>query len=759
MTRLSRIAFIGNSLPRRCGIATFTTDLRKAVAAAQSWEQIGIVAMNDHGHHYDYPPEVSVQINDGRVEDYRRAAERLNDEHIEVVSLQHEFGIFGGEAGGHIIELLSHLTMPVVTTLHTVLAQPSPQQRAVMDQLITMSAKLVVMAEKGREMLHRVYEVPNDRIEVIPHGIPDFAFVEPDRAKANFGFSGRPVILTFGLLSPGKGIEVVIDAMPQVLTHCPDAVYVVLGATHPNLLREHGESYRESLISRVEKLGIEKSVVFLNGFVDAEMLLDYITMCDVYVTPYLDEQQMTSGTLAYSYGLGRAVVSTRYWHAQELLAAGDGILVPFNDAPAIGSAITGLLVDDARRLGMRRRAYAASRSMTWPRTAKRYLDVFEKARRDHRVRLTLRSTSGFPSLVLPDLRTAHFLSMCDDTGLFQHAVHAVPDRSHGYCIDDNARALVLACALARPGEEPLPETLVSRFAAFVQHAWNPDARRFRNFMGFDRRWLEGQGSEDSHGRALWALGEVARSDANASRRRWAVALFAEALPVVESFTSPRAWAFALLGLEGYCSVAPWDSHAAGMRRELADRLAGLLEACRTEKWHWFEDGLSYDNARLPQALILAGMALEIPAYVTAGLEALRWLMVVQTARAGHFRPVGSESFGELRQQPRHFDQQPLEATATIAACLAAGCAENAAVWRAEANRAFAWFMGENDLLVPLVDIATGSCRDGLHPDRANENRGGESVVSYLLGLADLRLLERASTSDQPPPSALRARLN
>ncbi|QCI67428.1 glycosyltransferase family 4 protein [Phreatobacter stygius] len=758
MTQLTRLAFVGNSLPRRCGIATFTTDLQQAVSQARADVETAIVAMTDHGQTYDYPSAVRLQVHDDLIEDYQQAADVLNAGQFDVVCLQHEFGIFGGEAGGHIMALISRLTMPVVTTLHTVLAEPTPAQRGVMNQIVDASSKVVVMAEKARDLLRTRYRVPADKIEVIAHGIPDFAFVEPDQAKADLGFAGRSVILTFGLLSPNKGIEVMIDAMPSILESRPDAVYVVLGATHPNLVRDQGEAYRESLVTRARAIGVENHVVFLDRFVDQATLLEFIAMCDVYVTPYLNEAQMTSGTLAYSFGLGKAVVSTPYWHAQELLSEGRGILVPFGDAKAIGREIAGLLTNDVRRQAMRKRAYAASRSMTWERTAERYLSVFETARRGHKLRVVTRPDTSPPlrdSQAAPEMQIGHLLSMCDDTGLFQHAVHSVPDRHHGYCVDDNARALLVACALNKPGEQRLPDVLTTRFAAFIQHAWNPDIRRFRNFMGFDRRWLEDQGSEDSHGRTLWALGECARGDASPSRRRWAAALFAEALPTVEGFASPRAWAFALLGLDAYCAAVAADSVALRIQRLLADRLMSILAAVETADWVWFEEGLAYDNARLPQALIATGRSTGMPATVEAGLRSLRWLMTLQTTPAGRFRPVGSKSFGDIRQPPRPFDQQPLEATATISACLAAWRADGDAQWRAGAASAFAWFLGSNDLSLPLVDLDTGSCRDGLHPDRRNENRGGESVVSYLLSLAEIRQLARM-TGDRAALAPLRA---
>lgn len=750
MTRLNRVAFIGNSLPRRCGIATFTTDLHQAISASAPGLKTGIVAMNDTDTPYLYPPHVCVQIRDGKIEDYVSAAAFLNAGNFDLVCLQHEFGIFGGSAGSHILELLSRLTMPVVTTFHTVLAKPNAAQRAVMDRIIDISSSLIVMAEKGRSLLLTHYGAPADKIEVIAHGIPDFTFVEPDDAKSELGFSGRTVLLTFGLLSYNKGIEVVIDAMPAILKDRPDAVYVVLGATHPHLVRDQGEAYRKTLMKRARELGVEEHVEFIDRFVDLPTLLKFIAMCDVYVTPYLDEAQMTSGTLAYSFGLGKAVVSTPYWHAQELLADDKGILVPFGDSPAISREISALLMDEPRRLAIRTRAFTSSRSMVWAKVAERYLGVFEAALRGSPIKFSdrrVRNAPFRPGRPLPELKTGYLLSMCDDTGIFQHAVHSVPDRSHGYCVDDNARALLLSSALCSSADR-LPDLLTARFAAFVQHAWNPDTMRFRNFMSFDRRWLEDAGSEDSHARTLWSLGECARNDHNPERRTWARGLFTRALSTSERFTSPRAWAFTLLGLDAYCAICPEDADAGFIRDRLAKRLMSILSAVATTDWYWFEEGLAYDNARLSQALIVTGIATPNPAFVAAGLKSLRWLTKLQTSEKGFFRPVGTAGFGEKRLRPHLFDQQPVEAAATISACLAAWRADgDAATWQSTASAAFAWFLGSNDLLASLVDSETGSCRDGLHPDRANENRGAESVLSYLLALSEIRQ-SRSAANDE-----------
>jgi len=763
MTPIQKIAFIGNHLPRLCGIATFTHDLHRAVAMARPDVTTGVVAMTEPGCAYDYPQAVRWEIKDDSVDEYIAAAESLNDAGYDVVSLQHEYGIFGGDAGGNITELLSRLKMPVVTTLHTVLAKPTAAQRNVMQRIIDSSSKIVVMSEKGEQLLRSVHDVSADKIVVIPHGIPDLPYREPHTAKVKLGFDGKTVILTFGLLSPNKGIETMLDAMPEIIKSCPDAVYVVLGATHPNLVRQQGEAYRDGLTARVRALGIQDHVVFFNQFVEQATLLDFISMCDVYVTPYLNEAQMTSGTLAYSFGLGKAVVSTPYWHAKELLSDGHGILVPFNDAKAIGSEIAALLTNEVRRHAMRKRAYAASRSMTWPETAKRYLTTFETARVD------TSSAKQLPTPVankgaykgtyngvykgkghaIPTLRTGHFHSLCDSTGILQHAVHSIPDRAHGYCVDDNARALLFASMLPNSDETPLCGDVTARFAAFVQHAWNPGTGRFRNFMSYERHWLEDLGSEDSHGRTLWALAECARNDIDPFRRTWASALFKTALPVVEKFSSPRAWAFTLLGLDTFCRLEAADHRAKGMRKVLADRLMTLFHANQRKDWVWFEDVLAYDNARLSQALIQIGMTTHTPAYVEVGLQSLRWLMSLQTASSGCFRPVGSKSFGKVHQRPDAFDQQPVEACATISACLAAWRADKGAEWLAGATGAFGWFLGENDLQTALIDAESGGCADGLHPDRANENKGAESVLSYLLGLVEIRQFMAAATRISP----------
>ena len=723
-----RIVFIGNALPRRCGIATFTTDLELALRASDTVAETEIMAMSDPDGPCAYDKPVRLTIAQDQPGAYLDAAEYINAAGFDVVSLQHEFGIFGGEAGNYLLGLIAALRVPLVTTLHTVLDQPSEAQRAVMMALLAASARVVVMARKARAILIDTYGADPASILVIPHGIPDLPLADAADAKRRLGFANHRVILTFGLISPNKGIELMIEAMPVVLAAAPDAVYVVMGATHPALLRAEGEAYRESLLARVHALGLDGHVVFLNRFAERPELLEHIAMCDVYVTPYLVEAQMTSGTLAYSHGLGRPVVSTPYWHAAELLEGGTGVLVPFGDPASLGSAVANLLTDEAARLAMGRAAYRTGRLATWTNTALRYRDAF-------------RAACDESGLILPALPLSHFAAMCDDTGLFQHAVGGIPDRQHGYCIDDNARALLVANTLGSVRLAELPTIEPLRFAAFIQHGWNPDRARFRNFMGFDRSWLEDFGSEDSHGRTLWALGMTAAESTDTGLSQWAANLFSWAFETVELFTSPRAWAFALLGLHGYSVRRPFDRKARHIGLVLADQLHHLLLTSRRDDWIWFESRLTYDNARLSEAMIMIGRDAGIPDLIDAGLSTLRWLIARQTAPGGHFRPVGSEGFLRASREPQHFDQQPLEACATVAACLAASSVDPDPFWHAEAARAFAWFGGANDLGVALVDPGTGSCRDGLHHDRANDNRGAESLLSYLMALTDMHRFE------------------
>lgn len=751
-----RIAFLGDYLPRLCGIATFTHDLCESVAAAAPAAHCYVGAVNDRVEGYQYSRRVRFELLEKDFDSYRRAADFLNFNNADVLCVQHEFGIYGGPAGSHLLALLKEVRMPVVTTLHTVLREPSTAQRKVMDELVRRSDRVVVMARKGAEILRETYGVPDAKVDRIPHGIPDIPFIDSSFYKAQFGVEGRIVLLTFGLLGPGKGIEYAIEALPEIARLHPNVVYLVLGATHPHLLAREGETYRLSLERLAEDRGVKEHVIFYNRFVSLDDLKEFIGATDIYLTPYLNQEQITSGTLAYVFGAGKAVVSTPYWHARELLADGRGILVPFRDPPAIVEGVCRFLDDPARLRQTREATHQLGREMIWPAVALRYLESFQRARADRKA--TPRAAFAGWTLAsrpydLPPLRLDHFLRMSDGTGILQHAIFDVPNFHEGYCTDDNARAFILCTLLDELGDQPPAENLdklATSYLAFLAAALNHDTGRFRNFMSHGRQWLEDAGSEDSHARALWGLGIGAGRSRKKGHQRLAARLFERGLSVVESFSSPRAWAFTLLGIHEYLQRFPSHPQANAVRDALTGKLVILWQGCATEDWPWFEPIATYDNARLCQALILSGLSTPNSEALEIGLKSLRWLASLQKTQAGHFRPIGSNGFYARGGARADFDQQPVEAQAMVSACLDAFRATQDAVWSREAQRAFEWFLGRNDLGLALYDSSTGGCGDGLHHDRVNENQGAESSLAFHLSLAEMSCAEHLLSGSLRP---------
>lgn len=752
------LAMLGNHLPRECGIATFTTHLADAVSGEFPGLDCFVLAMNDPGTRHDYPERVRFELAEGDLASYRRAADFLNVNTVDLVCVQHEFGIFGGKAGSHVLVLLRELRMPIVTTFHTILAEPNPMQRRVMDELAGLSERLVVMSAHGGTLLESVHGVPARKIDLIPHGIPEVPLSHD--SKDRLGVEGKSVLLTFGLLSPDKGIEYVIDALPAILARQPDTVYIVLGATHPHVKAHEGETYRIMLENRARKLGVDSSIIFHNRFVTQRELTKFLSAADIYITPYLQPHQITSGTLAYALGSGRAVISTPYLYARELLADGRGILVPYRDAATIAREVTGLLDDDAKRLALRERAAKYGRSMLWPAVAHRYLETFERARDEQAQRL--RSSFQAKTLAtrpaaLPELNLEHLRLMTDSTGVLEHATFNIPRYEEGYCLDDNARALLLMALLedTGPDDARTVRSLASRYMAYVSHSFDRDSGRFRNLMSYSRQWLEECGSEDSHGRALWALGAVVGRSSDPGKQSLGGALFHAALHAVAMFTSPRAWAFTLLGISEYLRAFQGDSSVQSMGRKLAERLLDLFAHTRRHDWPWFEDRVTYSNARLPQALIVSAVWMEHPEMLAAGTQSLEWLMATQTSKEGYFAPIGSNGFYGRGESVAAFDQQPVEACGMVSACLEAQRATGTAHWVEDAGRAFSWFLGQNHLQLSLYDPATGGCRDGLHADRVNENQGAESTLSFLLALVEMRSAERADAVKLTPMETAR----
>jgi glycosyltransferase involved in cell wall biosynthesis len=747
---ISRIAFIGNYLPRQCGIATFTTDLCEAIAAEHSDKTCIAVPVNDVEGGYAYPSRVRFELAEKDIDSYRRAADFLNINNVDLVCLQFEYGIFGGRAGSHILTLLRELRMPIVTTLHTILREPDPHQRQVLEDVAALSDRLVVMSDRGADFLQEVYRVSPDKIDRIPHGIPDLPFVDPGFHKDLFGVEGKLVLLSFGLLSANKGIENVIAALPAVLARFPNVVYIVLGETHPTVRRHEGETYRLSLQWLSQQKGVEGQVIFYNQFVTLEELVQFIGAADIYITPYLNPAQIVSGTLAYTLGAGKAVISTPYWYAQEMLADQRGALVPFRDPAALAEQIIDLLDNDAKRHAMRKRAYLFGREMIWPQVARRYMETFARARAE-RWNFTPADYAVKPldrrPAELPPVKLDHLRRMTDQTGMLQHALFTVPNYSEGYATDDNARALMVSALLEEVGH-PEAFDLASRYLAFVWYAFNIETKRFRNFMDYQRRWLEKSGSEDSHGRTLWALGTLLGRSNAAALQSLAGRLFEQALPAIVDTTSPRAWAFALLGIHEYLRRFEGDRGVGGVREELSGRLLKLYQRQQARDWHWYEEALTYCNAALPHALIMSGQSIPDSAMTDAGLESLGWLCDLQRADANgsHFVPIGSNGFYRRGGERARFDQQPVEAQTTISACLEAYRMTREKRWHKEARRALDWFFGRNDLNLPIYDPVTGGCRDGLHADRPNENQGAESSLAFLQAVLELRSFENTLQS-------------
>jgi len=747
----SRIAVIGNYLPRHCGIATFTTDLCSAISEEYGTARLLALPVNDTQLGYDYPARVRWSLAQDDVQSYQEAAEFLNFNNIDMVCLQHEYGIFGGPAGSHILHLLRGLKMPVVTTLHTVLREPDPNQLMVIEEIAELSDRLIVMSQLSSQFLQEIFKVPGSKIDMVPHGVPNLPFLDPNFYKDRFGVEGKAVLLTFGLLSPNKGIENVIQALPQVLSKHKNVVYIVAGATHPHILRRDGDRYRDSLRALAKEMGVESQVIFHDRFVNPEEMVEFIGAADIYITPYRHEAQVVSGTLAYALGAGKAIISTPYWHAIELLDDRRGALVPFQNPAAIAQKTIELLDTPAIRHAMRKRAYLFAREMVWKRVAQGYMESFARVRSDRmetpKVQFSARITSKALDQ-LPELKLNHLNQMTDDTGMLQHAIFTIPNRREGYTTDDNARALILSVLLEhldknRFGEAGVPSAKsAGLYLSFLEHAFNPPKGRFKNFLGYDRRWNESVGSEDCHGRALWALGTVLGRSRDQGLRGATGRLFEFSLPTILEFNSPRAWAYALLGIQEYLTSYPGDRDAQKVRSALSHRLLGMYESIRRPDWKWFENILAYGNARLPHALLLVGSACSDDRMISAGLESLDWLSSTQHCEINrHFVPIGSQGFYRQNGEKARFDQQPLEAAGAVSACLQAYRVTGDSRWRGEAWSAFNWFLGDNDLQLPLYDSATGGCRDGLHPDRANENQGAESTLSFLMALVEMRSLE------------------
>ena len=737
-TRISRkISVIGNHLPRRCGIATYTTNICNALAIELgSTSDLGVVAMDDIPEGYEYPARIKFSVRANVQTDYYRAANFLNANQYEVAVLQHEFGIFGGKDGNYILHMLKALHMPVITNLHTVIREPTHTQTVIIKEISRFSDRLLVMSHKAKKLLVRIYGVPEDKISFIPHGVPDASFGKPGMYNDLFGIKNKDMILTFGLLGPGKGIENMIMAMPAIIDKFPDIVYVVLGQTHPHVKEIAGDAYRHSLYQLANQMNIRDHIIFHDQFVSDDMLIRYLQSAKIYAVPYLEKEQITSGTLAYAVAVGAAIVSTPFRYAEEALADGRGRLVPFNDPEAMALEIMRLLENDPERNKMRALTYQYGRSMVFKEVVRKHLDLVSEVQELRRQipRDTAARQDQKVLDELPEINLFHLKNMTDDTGILQHAEYNVPSFHYGYCTDDNSRALIGLCMYYSLRKDKTILPMLKKYLAFLSFAFNPEKARFRNFLSFDRRWLDNSGSEDSHARTIWALGIAVKYAPNDSIQNMAMRLFHMGLSALKDFGSPRSWAFSVIGLDAYLAKYGGDSEVRRLRKQLAEKLYDLFRENQQGGWQWCENIITYANAKIPHALVLAGQWIPDPEMFETGTRTLEWLLRIQTSEYGHLSIIGNSGWYPQGAEKANFDQQPIEAMSLIDACIDVYIATGKIKWLQEAQRSLGWFLGRNDLNVPLYDFETGGCCDGLQPNGVNENQGAESTISWLISL-------------------------
>lgn len=744
------VAYLSSYPPRKCGIATFTDNLAHAVAKAQGEESFGVVAVNSPGNDRGgYSDKVVLEVERNNILDYQCAAEYVNCSEASMVNLQHEFGLFGGPAGNYLSSFLGSLRKPVVTTLHTVLEDPPPDYREMTTQLVQASDHLVVMSRTARNLLLDVYGVPDKLISTIPHGVPDAPFDDSNAYKALLGAQGRLVILTFGLMSPGKNIEMMLEAMPAIVREHPEVLYIVLGATHPEVKKDQGERYRLSLERKVKALGLENHVVFHNRFVESALLCHYLLATDIYVTPYSCRDQVTSGSLAYALAMGKVVVSTPYLYAREILADGRGVIVPFGPEE-LSVRISKLISDPAGREAIRKKAYDFGRRMIWPTVGARYAELFHRVLND-RPRVRIARQEGHPPLngrvSMIGVKLDHLFRVSDDTGMLQHASYGIPSREHGYSSDDVGRGLIAVVRLHQRRRSADLLRLATTYLSFLHHA-QTGTGHFHNFMGYDRRFLDKQGSEDTVGRVIWGLGNVARFCPEEDMRALACRMVTRSQPLLKRLESPRSKAYAICGLHALLQRFPGASHPGRLLAKLAQELEQQFEATHTKDWPWFEPYLAYGNAKMSESLLLAYECTGRTKLKSVGLASLEFL--TRTQWNGEFFDVtGNSSLYLMNGEKPVFGQQPIEAGYLVEAYVAAFRATGDSKYLDLAHSAWEWFWGRNRLGVPLYNPDTGCVADGLDSHGVSTNCGAESLICFLLAFLAL-----SEVSSQARPDGL-----
>jgi glycosyltransferase involved in cell wall biosynthesis len=733
-----KIAFIGNYPPRECGIATFTRNLYKSMrkpATEQAGKQVSnnsvegfIVAMNDPDKTYNYPKEVKLSIQQEHQRDYLKAVKFINLSDAKVCVLEHEFGIFGGENGIYILPLLYRLEIPLVVTLHTILKEPSYNEKAILQEICKMANKVVVMSRKAIEFLITIYNVDKDKIVYIEHGVPDFQFVQ-QQSKHEFRLENRKLILTFGFIGRNKGIETVINALPKVVEKHPEVLYMILGKTHPNVLRHDGEEYRIYLQKLVKNLHLENNVLFLNEFVNQKELFKYLSASDIYVTPYLNEAQITSGTLSYAIGVGSAVISTPYWHAVELLADGRGRLFDFRDSERLSEIFNELLENPEALKELRKTAYNYGRTITWPMTGNKYVSLIRNIINE-KPNLTTTKRNTIDPLILPPFSLAHIKRLTDDTGIIQHAKFGIPNLKEGYCLDDNARALLMVLMVHHQKKNALALDLAPIYLSYIHYMQNENGT-FRNFLSFSRNFLDEIGSEDSFGRTIWALGYLLANAPNDAYYQTGKSIFFKAYPNFTKLKSIRGIANTMVGISYYLKNNPSDEPMVDLLKSLADKLVKQYDENCTHDWKWFESELTYDNAMLPLALLHAAEITNDKRITDVALESMNFLNEISLKEA-YLSTIGNEKWYKKGGERSMFAQQPLDTMAMILMLQEAFNLTKDEEYLNKVFVCFMWFLGENDLRINLFDFETNGCCDGLENNGINRNQGAESTLAYLI---------------------------
>lgn len=727
-----KYAFIGTYPPRECGIGTFTHNLLDSVIHSKKAEKGNyegfVVAVSDHDLIYDYPQEVKLNIRQEHQEDYLRAAKYINLSGADICILQHEFGIFGGQNGVYILPLLHRLEIPLTVTLHTILKTPTYNEKAVLQEIGKMAQKIIVMSLKAIEFLVDIYEVPRDKIALIAHGVPDIMF-NPVTSKEEFKLGSRKVLLTFGFIGRNKGIETVIKALPDVVQSHPDVVYIILGKTHPNVLRHSGEEYRIFLMRLVKNLKLENHVLFLNQFIDVQDLFKYLAATDIYITPYLNEAQITSGTLSYAVGVGTAVLSTPYWHAAELLAEGRGRLFDFGNSNHLSSTIIELLDHPAELSGLKKNALEYGRNFTWPKIGEKYVNLVSTIL-EKEFKLAEKMDTQLDFLILPPFSLVHINRLTDDTGIIQHAKYGIPNLKEGYCLDDNARALLMVLMAFRQMKDARALELTPVYLSYIHYMQNADGT-FRNFLSFNRNFLDKVGSEDSFGRTIWALGYLLGNAPNDAYFQAGSGVFFNAAPNFEKLSSIRSIANTMIGICYYLKTNPSDDSMTERLRNMALKLISHFRENESPDWKWFESLLAYDNGILPLALLHAAGILNDDRVTQVAFTTMDFL-TTHTLKDDYLSIIGNEKWYKKEGERSVFAQQPIDAMAMVLMYHQAYHFTKDKDYLNKLYTSFLWFLGENDMRMSLYDFETKGCCDGFESYGVNRNQGAESSLAYLI---------------------------